>query len=297
MLRAMPLRFVHCSDIHLLDLRGVSPHRFLNKRLTGGVNLLLKRRKGHDGALFDRIVEHARSLKVDRLVVTGDVTNLALESEFELVRRKLDDAGVPITVIPGNHDAYTRGAARTKRFERFFKHHMEGERTDDADYPFVWHNSDGDVALIGLSTAIATRPLSAVGELGPAQLGRLDRVLETTAAEGLTRVVLIHHPVGASMSHRGHELLDLAAFGRVIARRGAELILHGHEHDMMEYVLRGPDGDVPVHGISSGTARSERPQRRAGFAVYTIGPGRIEREVWRRQGEDFAPESVHSVVG
>ena len=74
MLRAMPLRFVHCSDIHLLDLRGVSPHRFLNKRLTGGVNLLLKRRKGHDGALFDRIVEHARSLKVDRLVVTGDVT-------------------------------------------------------------------------------------------------------------------------------------------------------------------------------------------------------------------------------
>ena len=52
----MPLRFLHCSDIHLLSLRGVGPHRFLNKRLTGGVNLMLKRGKHHDEALFDRIV-------------------------------------------------------------------------------------------------------------------------------------------------------------------------------------------------------------------------------------------------
>ena len=61
----MGLRFLHCSDIHLLSLAGVGPHRFLNKRLTGGVNRLLKRGRKHDGALFDRISERARDLEVD----------------------------------------------------------------------------------------------------------------------------------------------------------------------------------------------------------------------------------------
>ncbi|MBC8072998.1 MAG: metallophosphoesterase, partial [Deltaproteobacteria bacterium] len=44
----MSLRFVHVSDIHLLDLSGVRPWHFLNKRITGAVNLAFKRRKQHD---------------------------------------------------------------------------------------------------------------------------------------------------------------------------------------------------------------------------------------------------------
>ena len=114
----MALRFLHCSDIHLLDLAGVSIWRFLNKRVTGALNLALKRGRHHDQRLFDRIVEHARREGVDRLVVTGDLTNLSLEPEFELVRAKLDGAGLPVTVIPGNHDAYTRGAERSRGRKR-----------------------------------------------------------------------------------------------------------------------------------------------------------------------------------
>src|SRR5690606_33076538 len=148
----MTLRFLHCSDIHLLDLEGSGPARFLNKRLTGGVNLLLNRRKKHDQALFDAIVQAAHSHGADRLVVTGDLTNLALESEFEHVKRRLDSAGLPVTVIPGNHDAYTRGSARDRRFERYLGHHMDGERDPGSDSPFVQRH--GDVALIGLSTAV-----------------------------------------------------------------------------------------------------------------------------------------------
>ena len=34
------MRIAHFSDLHLLSLAGVSPHRFLNKRLTGYANLL-----------------------------------------------------------------------------------------------------------------------------------------------------------------------------------------------------------------------------------------------------------------
>jgi 3',5'-cyclic AMP phosphodiesterase CpdA len=283
----MPLRFLHCSDIHLLSLRGVGAHRFLNKRLTGGVNLMLKRGKHHDGRLFDRLVEHARELAVDRVVITGDLSNLALEQEFEHIIDKLEGIGLPVTVIPGNHDAYTRGSVRTRRFELMLGRFMEGER-GDADgqyYPFVQRFDE--VALIGVSTAQASLPLYAVGTVGDAQLERLDGVLARLEAEGLTRIVLIHHPVMLGEALRRHDLLDLDAFGRVVARRGAELILHGHEHRAIEGTIPGAGSPVPVHGISSATNTSRHPGREAAFCVYRVEGRQIERDVYRWDGGDF----------
>ena len=284
----MPLRFLHCSDIHLLSLRGVGPHRFINKRLTGGVNLMLKRGKHHDGALFERISQRGRELAVDRLVVTGDLSNLALESEFEHIATKLDEARIPVTIIPGNHDAYTKGSVRSRRFERMLGRFM-GSGTDVCDapdfYPFVQRFDE--VALIGVSSAHASLPLYAVGTVGQDQLGRLARILDALGAEGLTRIVLIHHPVMLGAAKRRHELLDLDAFGEVIASHGAELILHGHEHCMIEGALAGPKRDVPVHGISSGTNLSRHPGREAAFSVYEVDGGEIRRTVHRYDGDDF----------
>ncbi len=284
----MPLRFLHCSDIHLFNLRGVGPHRFLNKRLTGGVNLMLKRGKHHDGALFDRVSEHARELEVDRVVITGDLSNLALEQEFEHIAAKLDAVGRPVTVIPGNHDTYTRGAERSHRFEAMLGQFMAGDREDRDDaisYPFVQRFDE--VALIGVSTAQASLPLYAVGSVGTAQLERLDRVLDRLGQEGLTRIVLIHHPVMPGVALRRHDLLDLDAFGAVIERRGAELILHGHEHRAIEGSIPGPRGPVPVHGISSATNLSQHPGRQASFSIYEVRGLDISRIVYCWNGRDF----------
>jgi 3',5'-cyclic AMP phosphodiesterase CpdA len=286
----MPLRFLHCSDIHLLNLRGVGPHRFLNKRLTGGVNLMLKRGKHHDGALFDRVVEHAREQAVDRVVITGDLSNLALEQEFEHIHAKLDAVGLPVTIIPGNHDAYTRGSVRVRRFERMLGRFMLGERLgDDPEhlYPFVQRFDE--VALIGVSTAQASMPLYAIGTVGERQLSRLDQMLQGLGREGLTRVVLIHHPVMPGVSKRRHDLLDIHEFGQVIARRGAELILHGHEHRAIAGTIPGLDAPVPVHGISSATNLSRAPGREAAFSIYRVEGRAIERDVWRWDGDDFRP--------
>jgi len=284
----MGLRFLHVTDIHLLDLTGVSPWRFLNKRITGALNLALFRGRQYDGRLFDEVLARARELAVDRLVVTGDLTNLALESEFRFCRDKLDHAGLPVTVIPGNHDAYTRGSVRARRFEEYLSHHMEGERPHGArDYPFV--QRFGDTALVGVSTAIASLPAWATGRVGPEQLSHVDDVLRTLGGEGVARVVLIHHPVVEGMARPRHELIDLAQFNAVIRKRGAELILHGHEHRLYEGTLPGPHGPVPVHGLSSGTALSRSPERLAAFSVYDVAPGRLERQVFGWTGTEFRP--------
>jgi 3',5'-cyclic AMP phosphodiesterase CpdA len=288
----MGLRFLHCSDIHLLSLRGVGARRFLNKRLTGGVNLMLKRSKHHSEALFDRILEHARGEHaggpVDRLVITGDLSNLALEAEFEHIVAKLDTAGVPVTVVPGNHDAYTRGSVRARRFEQMFARFMDGERHSGEPehfYPFVQRY--GDVALVGVSTAQASLPLYAVGTVGDSQLARLDQILAALEREGLARIVLIHHPVMPGVAGRRHDLVDLDAFGQVIARRGAELILHGHEHRAIEGTIPGLHAPVPVHGISSGTNLSRHPGREASFSVYEAEGARIDRVLHSWDGREF----------
>lgn len=281
----MSLRFLHTSDIHLLDLSGVSVWRYLNKRFTGRMNLALKRGRSHDGRLFDRMVAMAPALGVDRLVLTGDLTNLALEPEFELVQRKLQAAPLPTTVIPGNHDTYTRGSVRSGRFESFLSEFMDGERIGRAAYPFVQRH--GEVALIGVSTAIASLPLYAVGQVGVDQLTRLGKLLLATKDEGLTRVVLIHHPVVDGVSGARHDLVDRSGFARVIAEHGAELILHGHEHVTIETSLPGPTGPVPIHGISSGTSVSNKPGRQACFSVYDATAAHIRRELYIWNGSEF----------
>jgi 3',5'-cyclic AMP phosphodiesterase CpdA len=288
------VRLLHCSDIHLLDLAGSRPRQFVNKRLTGGVNLLLKRGRAHDGDRFDRILEHARALSVDRVVITGDLTNLALPSEFEHVRARLAGAGVPVTVIPGNHDAYTRGSVRSRRFEAYLGGWMEGERGAGRDYPFVQRFPG--VGIIGLSTAIATAPLMATGQLGGEQLDALSRALRQLREEGRARVVLIHHPVVAGVSKARHDLLDLPAFGQVIAREGADVVLHGHEHEELAHTLAGPEDVVPVFGIASGTSRSHTHGRQAAFAVLDVEPGGFARETWRWVEDGFARHDVASLA-
>ncbi len=287
------MRFVHCSDIHLLDLAGTRPTRFLNKRLTGAANLLFHRHRSHDQGLFDSIVQHARDYAAERLVVTGDVTNLALESEFELVRSKLRGAGLPVTVIPGNHDAYTRGSARARRFESYMSEFMDGERHGGADYPFVQRH--GDVALVGVSTAIPSLPLYAVGQVGDEQLARLGAMLSALAQEPVARIVLIHHPVMPGVAKPRHGLNDREAFARVIAEHGAELILHGHEHRRIDGDLPGPRGPVPVHGIGSGTYLSQKPGKHGAFSFYDASPAAITRIYHTWDGAKFVAEAVTTV--
>lgn len=282
----MPLRFLHTSDVHLLRLEGVRPWHYAGKRITGRLNLALARGRKHDQSRFDTMMRRAEQLGVDRVVITGDLTNLSLDSEFELCREKLAALAVPCTVIPGNHDAYTRGSARQQRFESYLGDFMDGEREGEHAYPFL-QRFGCDVAIIGVSTAVPTAPFYATGVVGPGQLARLGQMLAHAAGEGRARIVLIHHPPTEGVSKPRHRLLDTHAFAAVIREHGAELVLHGHEHKRLETELEGPDGPVLVHGIASGTAKSSQPRRASCFSVYTASAQAISRDLYVWNGNDY----------
>lgn len=141
------------------------------------------------------------------------------------------------------------------------------EMADGAAFP--WVRGRSFVALVGLSSAVPCGLLQAHGDLGPAQLARLESALEGLAEAGSFRVVLLHHsPVEGSTSRR-RSLRDAGGFRAVIARKGAELVLHGHEHRANESTIAGPEGPVPVLGVPSASAWPD-PRRQGQDGRYHL---------------------------
>ncbi|HEU5061247.1 MAG TPA: metallophosphoesterase [Kofleriaceae bacterium] len=269
------MRVAHCSDLHLLSLAGARALDFVNKRWIGGLNLLANRGRHHHPELFEAMVADFNRSAIDHVVVTGDITNLAFEEEFRFARRYFDAIELGpahVTVLPGNHDAYVaRGA-------EYFAEHFEAYHRPDPDW--MWPDDErwpvvrvrGDLAIVAVSTSLATPWFTAYGRIGAAQLDRLRAALSDPRLEGRFRLVAIHHPPAGPCARsvvRG--LRDRDAFAAVIAEVGAELVIHGHEHLDLREELPGPDGAaVAVRGIQSGTYEAGNLQRRARYRIYEL---------------------------
>ena len=115
-----------------------------------------------------------------------------MPSEIDLARLWLETLGPShdVSVVPGNHDAYVPGAYR--RFRELWAPWMRSDT--DAVSPFPFIRRKGHVALIGISSAVASAPFLATGRVGEEQTRRLSALLADARSEGLFRVVLIHHP-------------------------------------------------------------------------------------------------------
>jgi 3',5'-cyclic AMP phosphodiesterase CpdA len=271
------MRIAHISDLHALDLSGASPLRFLSKRFFGWLNLLRKRRAAHPIELLDALCADLASQQLDHVVVTGDLTNLSLPSEFQRARRALD--GLPfgplaITAIPGNHDVYVWEAYFGRTFEKMLLPYAQSDGAKEGELP-TWpivRVRDG-VAIVGCSTALPSPVPLADGWLGGRQLKRLEEILDGLRDQ--FRVLLIHHPLLPQHLDVLRALRDRGRLHKLLQRVGCELVLHGHEHRDLRATVPGPTGPIPVIGVGSGTYNHPLLDRRARYNVYTVtGKGR-----------------------
>jgi 3',5'-cyclic AMP phosphodiesterase CpdA len=300
------MRVAHFSDLHLLALDGVPARRFLNKRLTGWINLRLKRARAHHASTAVAIAREIARLGVDHVVVTGDLTNLALEAEFELAREVLErDLGLDpsqVTVVPGNHDLYTRGAHRARRFEQYFARWLVSDLPEvvgasGAVFPVV--KLRGHVAFVAVCSAVPRPPLVAAGEVGDLQLAALDRVLGHPEVARRTVVVAIHHPPFQLASRYKLHLEGLRDAPALLARMSGlsrGLVLHGHLHRRLQRALPTSTGSVLQVGATSASLHHDAPDRMAGFNLYEIpeaaGRTRVLAHVYSPPTGEFHAESV-----
>lgn len=292
-------RLAHLSDIHLGPLPEVAYRDLVSKRITGYINWRRNRSADLHEGVIDRLVADLKRHAPDHVAVTGDLMNLALSGEIELSRLWLEALGgaADVSVVPGNHDAYVRGALA--RACAAWSPFMTGDGAAGPARPgaFPYMRVRGRVALIGVSSARATAPFMASGFFGEGQARRLAPLLDRARESGLFRVVMIHHPPvrGATAAHK--RLFGIGRFQEVMRRHGAELVLHGHTHLPTTYRIDGPGGEIPVVGVAA-AGQAPRGRKPAGqYNLFTISG---EPGGWRialvRRGISDVDASVHDIM-
>ncbi len=263
----MSFLLAHLSDAHIGPIPRPNLAELLGKRVTGYVNWLYKRAGQHDMSVLAKIVADMKAQQPDHVLMTGDIVNIGLPAEIALARDWLATLGAPadVSFTPGNHDAYVADA--TQLVHDVFAPWTTSE-TAGTGFPYL-RRRDG-LALIGLDSGVPTGPFIASGRLGAAQRAALSEMLAATKAEGLARVVFLHHPphVGGARILRG--LDDAAEFEAVIAEYGAELIVHGHNHKPSVAYIDGPDALAPVVGVASASARPGGHYPEAAYNLYAF---------------------------
>ena len=267
-------RFAHFSDPHLPLLPGW-PDRLralAGKRLLGFLSWRRKRHKVHRPEVLAALLADVAAHAPDHVVVTGDLINIALPDEFERAREWLEQLGAPgrVSLVPGNHDATVKVPWDTGLGQ--WRPWMAGDGSEaesEVDFPFV--RVRGPVAFVGLSTAVPSPPLLAVGTVGAAQVARLEEILRALDRRGLCRVVLMHHPPLRVGRSERKALTDRRRVQGALARAGAELVLHGHHHREHVAYLPGPDGStIPVIGVPSASAAPVGRAQAARWIQFTL---------------------------
>jgi len=279
------LRIAHISDTHVLSRSGTKWRDLLfNKRITGYANTLLRRGRVHRREYLLAVLR-AAARESDHVVVTGDITNLALENEFDEARSLLEGVAPEVTVIPGNHDIYLPSTHRERRFPHHFAPFVRSDlpelTLDLPAGPFPCVKFRGPVAIIALSSAVPRPPFIAAGFLGRNQLEALQRVLVHPEVARRLPVILVHHaPIDSRprWQQLRDGLVDAAALRATLMSLARGLVLFGHIYVRVRGTLRTNAGALDV--VSASGAALDHPDLsiRAGFNRYDVNDdGRIVR--------------------
>jgi 3',5'-cyclic AMP phosphodiesterase CpdA len=274
------MRFLHCSDVHMtadyksLPLRPLGWRRWLAmvEQTVGG------RRKAYARApqTLATIADDARRWGVDHLILSGDITQYALEPEFVLARQALGELAEDpsrCTVIPGNHDVFTPGSHRSGRFARHFGQLLHSdlpEHRREGAYPFV-RLVGREAAVVGLLSArVPVVPGVAAGFIGAEQLEGLAAVVKDPRLAGRALLVVVHHapftPWGGA-DHLLHGLRDAKALiGLLKGPRFA--VLHGHIHQRYHH----PATAERPHLFGAG---SSTQAGREGYWIIEVKEGQV----------------------
>jgi 3',5'-cyclic AMP phosphodiesterase CpdA len=286
--------FAHVSDLHLpFEPQLTWGQRFSKRQLS--VWSWRRRRAVQRPEILEALRADIRARQPDHVVITGDITNFSLPGEFARAADWLADLAPSgsISAVPGNHDAlvampHAQGLGQLSAY-----------MTTAGGWPYVRHC--GNAAFIGLSSALPTAPLLASGRIGTGQLARLQKILEDERSAGRTRVVLVHHPLVDGAVSRRKALRDRGRLRTVLARAGAELVLHGHARDARLESVPGPRGAIPVLCVPSSTALPNPHDEAARWHLVTLPAAGVARwarvlvRQWSLMAKDFVDAASYQL--
>jgi hypothetical protein len=209
----------------------------------------------------------AARARADHLMITGDLTEDGHDEAFEVLADELARGPIPpeaVTLVPGNHDAYTDGVA----FERALAGPLA---------PWARTSRPGAVTRIGgtvlvaLSTAVHQHYTRSVGALGGDQLQVLRAMVSVRAfARGVIVLAMHHPPFGMRLPpmHWLDGFVEHRHLKGLLAEHPHVHVLHGHTHRAEDRAVRR-DGPAQVFSAAA-VIEAEDPLR-----VYEAVDGRL----------------------
>lgn len=173
-------------------------------------------------------------IEPDAVLTTGDMVagqkrGLDYEAMWNgfhaAVTRPLANAGIPLMVTPGNHDASAGAVFMEERItfvEQWNRHRPKVRFVDDSFYPLYYAFEIGPALFISLDATVT-------GPIDAAQRRWVHRVLERHSDKA-TKVVFGHVPLYPFSEEKKSEFLGDQSLEKLFAEHDVDLMLSGHHH-------------------------------------------------------------------
>lgn len=226
------IKIAQISDLHFSTFSFKIKDLF-SKRLIGMVNLLINRKKSYIDKHLYKLPSLFRSLDLDYVFISGDLTSTSLKKEFEKAKKFTSsfDKDLKFFIIPGNHDQYTKKAFQKYFFYIFFENKNKLEiKSLKKDKIEILSLSDKWVS-IGLDTTLATSLFSASGLFSEDLEKTLIETLDTIPKD--KNIILINHFPIIHIAPKRKQLKRRDVLLDIIKKHpNIKLYLHGHTHKL-----------------------------------------------------------------
>jgi Icc protein len=231
-------RIAHLSDVHTLDpetRRSNARYRFATKFVSLGrpIDPRSRARK------LARGLAAAKASGADHVVITGDLTEMGDATEFEHFASILADARMPadgVTLVPGNHDAYTTNGAWRRALEGPLRAYAAASATDAGKVV-----DRGEIAFLPIDTTFFQSIARSSGTFTPDAARAVQARIDDPALRDKAIVLVMHHPPFLHHSNPLSEWIDgLRGCKHVLemlARHPHVQILHGHMHRVVDRIV------------------------------------------------------------
>ena len=213
--------------------------------------------------LTDAFVEQVIERKPDCLILSGDLTfNGAKKSHEDLAAklRNIDESGIPVLVLPGNHDLYCYAAAQFSN-----DGYTLTERISSEEFEAIYHDLGFDKAISRdpYSLSYIAEPIPGVrilmldtntqfmeGIVAQNTFAWLENTLSRAQQDGAKVIAVSHQNLYAhsSLLYEGYVILNAAMLESRYEKYGVCVNLSGHLH--MQHTMT-PEGKTPEIATSS----------------------------------------------
>jgi len=229
-------RIAQVTDLHLLEEghgRRSGVERWRLRYLSFGRPLCAEGRRRR---ALEALIR-ARNTEPDHVVVTGDLTEDGVASQFEVLAAVLAESGLAperVTLVPGNHDLYDDGKAFARALEGPLAAYAKTSRPGAV-------TELGGVVVVPISTAVPLPVTRSGGEIEESALARLEKLAADPHFAWKAVLAAQHHPPGRHTNPAWHWIDGLQmpeALNALLARFERLHVVHGHAHRSVDRSVR-----------------------------------------------------------